>query len=233
MEKINILKEDYLLFQNNSNAHFQLSNYVANNIDYYYYKPLSSKNKKDINELLNHYQNFIFKPHFINYLQFYNLFSLAYYWSKSNTFMTNIFLHSFYICFLTEDILSKKFKYNIIYDKNILKNISLFLLHYIIFFKLKLNENSNYSYLSKTLYYGSITTFQTLMNFNYAYKKRLNNLLNTSKNNNLFEHEEDILPFHLLVLTSDISLIKDIVNYTQYFHFSNYLFFISLFIILF
>ncbi len=86
------------------------------------------------------------------------------------------------------------------------------------------------------MFYGSISTFQALMNINNAYQKRLDNLLNTTKKeNNLIENNQDndFLSNHVLVFTSDINLIKDIVNYTRHFNFSNYLFFISFLLLLF
>ncbi len=237
MEKINIIKEEFLLSPNNNfNAHYKISNYLTENIDYYYYQNISKKYKKNVKDLLFYHSNFIFKPDYINYLQFYNLLCLSNYWSKSNFILSNFYLHFFYICYLLEEQISKKYNYKTIYDKKTLKNISLFLLHYIIFFKLKLN-NDNYSYIFKSLYYGSVTIFQTLMNFNYAYNKRLNNLLSSKKNiENLLDfnqNEDDFLPLNILIFTSDLNTIKDIVNYTQHFNFSNYLFFISFLLILF
>ncbi len=234
-KNINILKEYNIDNYSLDCLHNKVSNYILNNIDYYYYQPLTKKYKKNIKDLLFYHQKFIFKPEYINYLQFYNLFCLSYYWSQSNYIFTNFYLHLFYICNLLEDQICKKYNYKTIYDKKILKNIAFTLFHYIIFFKLKTN-NSN-SIISKGLFYGSLSIFQTLMNFNYAYNKRLNNLLNSKKNvENLLDYnnnEDEFLPLNLLVFTSDLDLIKDIVNYTKLFNFSNYLFFISILLLLF
>ncbi len=217
-----------------SNLHHSISKNITDILDKYHYQPISIKTNKNIKDIFFYHDEFVFKPDYLNYLQFYNLFCLSYYWSNYKYLLTNIYLHTFYICHLLEDQISKKYNYSTIYDKKTLKNISFVLFHYIIFFKLKLNPT--FSFLSKSMFYGSISTFQALMNINNAYQKRLDNLLNTTKKeNNLIENNQDndFLSNHVLVFTSDINLIKDIVNYTRHFTFSNYLFFISLLLLLF
>ncbi len=285
-----------LIQSNKSNIHYNIALNIYEAFDHYYYKKIVEKNNRPLKELFFHYDKFLWKPEFFNYLIFYNIYCLSYYLSSShiNKFLSISHLNIFYILYLLENIQTDKYGYKPFYDKNLLQNIAFSLFQYIIFMKLKLNQNNNNNYnFYKLLYQSSIFSFQSLIKINETYIKRIENIIkekesikskkssivsdisnlsnltnnklkdyinnkNNKELNYYFNKKENInnennddinnhlnidnndnfddlinkFPENLLVFTSDIKLIKQIIVFTRHFTFSNFIFFLS-FLILF
>lgn len=243
--------ENYIRVRQISGIHYDIAYKLSDLMNHYYYHKLVEKNNRPLRELFFHYDKFIWKPEFFNYIIFYNVYCLSYYLSDSHmSHLLSVFhLNLFYILYLLENIQTEKYKYKPLYDKNLLQNIAFSLLQYIILMKLKISDDYNGIY--KMIYYGSMYSFQSLIKINETYIKRIENIIkekekdkdedkNKDKNKDEDEHKDNIdiddfmthFPENLLILTSDIKLIKKVIDLTKHFTFSNFLFYIS-FLILF
>ena len=198
------------------NLHEYISSQLTDYLHNYYYSILQKKENKKITDLLlsNQSSQFIFKPEYLIYLLFYQIFLLSHNWSQKNIIFTNVYLHLYYITYLLESNIRNKYNYNSPFDTNILKEISNYLFNYIIFYKI------NYSTSSFSIIQLFLPIFSFLINYHEIHKNRLLSL------------EHKVEPEHsirkLLIFTPNKKNIQKIVYYTRHFHFSNFPFFISI-----
>ena len=150
------------------------------------------------------------------YLQYYFIYTFFYYMTKNNVLIYSISLHLTYICELI-------FKSILIKNNYIEENNTLFLINsskslflYLFFFKIIFLKKYLYN---KIFLLSSISIFHLLMNINNIYKKRLECI----ESNKEFYH-----PFKIIILSPNKNFIKNIINKTKYFTYSNFLIFVNL-----
>lgn len=206
-----------VLFEEESNFHNKMAIWIGDRVHQYYYKPLSKKTKKKVNELLFHYDEFIFKPDYISYVLFYQIYCISHFWSSKQILYLNFHLHSFYILYLLESFLIQQYSYQSHFDNHFLKKSAFYLYYYILYFKIHFHPI--HSSIKNTCL-GILSTYCLLMNYHDIYKNRLESLQHKK------ESEHSLRK--IFILTPNPKTMKKILYHTRHFTFSNFLFLISI-----
>jgi hypothetical protein len=155
----------------------------------------------------------ILKPDYFVFMQYYFIYLFLYHLNYKNTIRYSISLHLFHIMGLLFKNLLKKYEYTPIHNISYLKDVSYILFIYLFFIKLLL--------LKKIFLLTSFSIFYSLININIIYKERLKSI----ENKELFTH-----PLKILIITPNKNTIEKIIKKTNIFNFTNFLFFVNIFI---
>lgn len=209
--------------ENNQKLSFHeiISKKITNLLDILYYNNLNKLYNKTLRDIFTYKKIPVIEPEYFVFLQYYFIYTFFYYISNKNLLLYSLSLHFTHISGLIFDNLLVKYEYNP--SKNIffLKNNSYFLFNYLFFFKILFFKTIFYK---KIFLSSSIHLFYILYSINDIYKERLN-CIELKKE---FNH-----PFKILVITPNKKMIENIIKKTNFFSYSNYLFFINLMLWLF
>ncbi len=201
--------------------HQSVAKYIQKGIHKYYYKPKITK-ECNLYQLLNFKNDkFILKPEHLIYFLYYEIYCISHYWTNQNYITLNFFLHFFYITYHLESILCNEYKYKSEFDTGLLKEISYYLYHFLIFHKINQYERDS---MEKIFYIGSLSFFSFMINYHETHMDRLKAIEERR------ESEHTIRK--LFIFTPNKNTLKKICHYTRHFTFSNFLFYLS-FILLF
>lgn len=201
--------------------HDYISKKCSDLLDIVYYSHIRKIYNDSLSNIFNNKKIPIIQPDYFVFMQYYFIYTFFNYISSKSCILYSLSLHSTHISGLVFDNLLKKYEYNPLKNSVFLKNNSYFLFNYLFFFKILFLENKFYK---KILLNLSIYIFYLLYNINDIYKERLE-CINLKKE---FSH-----PLKILVLTPNKKTIENIIKKTDFFNYSNYLFFINIMLWLF
>lgn len=196
-------------------SHNYISQLITNFLDNIYFSKIQKIYNEDLSNVFKYCKFPVIKPEYFIFSQYYFIYLFLYYFNIREKILCTLSLHSIHVCSLIFDNLL--IKYNYIPQNNIisLKENSYFLFTYLFYIKLIFNNIFLYK---KIVLCTSIFTFYLLYKINEIYKERLN-CIETKEE---FRH-----PLKILVITPNKKIIEKIVNNTNYFTYSKYLFFIN------
>jgi hypothetical protein len=197
-----------------------LHNIISNKISLFleksYYDNLKKLYNKNLENIFE-YSNFnIIKPEYFIYIQYYIFYLFLYYLTYKNVILYSMSLHSTYICELIYNNLELKYNYKSNYNIDFLKNI--FYIFFIYLFYLKILLIKIYKY-KKIIILSTTSIFYILDIINNVYKERLECIENKKEFHNKLK---------ILVITPNKNIIKNIIKYTNFFNYTNYLFIINI-----
>lgn len=196
--------------------HEKISNSITIFLDNIYYKNLQKIYNDNLNNIFINYKYPIIKPEYFIFLQYYFIYTFLYYLSYKKSIMYTISIHSIYISELIFDNLIKKYEYTPLKNIEYLKINSSFLFIYLFFLKIFL---SNISFYNKIFLLTVFHSFYGVYLVNNIYKLRLNSI----------EMKKDFYhPLKIIIITPNKKIIKKILDYTQFFTYSNYLLIINI-----
>ena len=198
-----------------NNYHQIISHKLTLFLDNIYYNNLKKLYNENLDSIFNFCKYPVFRPEYFIYLQYYfsHLFFLNI--TKKYFLSYSLYLHSIYISELIYINLIERYKYapknNIIFLMNTYKLLFIYLFYMKIFFL-------NMSFYKKIFFLSLCSTFYFINIINNIYTERLKCIENKSEFNNFFK---------ILVITPNKKFIENIIRKTQFFTYSNYLFFIN------
>jgi len=201
--------------------HDYISKKCSDLLDIIYYSHIKKIYNDSMNNIFNNKKIAIIQPDYFIFMQYYFIYTCFHYISNKSCILYSLSLHSTHISGLVFDNLLKKYEYNPLKNSIFLKNNSYFLFNYLFFFNILFLKNNFYK---KILVNFSIYIFYLLYNINDIYKARLE-CINLKKE---FSH-----PLKILILTPNKKIIENIIKKTDFFNYSNYLFFINIMLWLF
>jgi hypothetical protein len=162
-----------------------------------------------------YYKNIIIlKPDYFIYLQYYFTYTFFYYITNKNILLYSTSLHLIHINNLLFKNLCLKYNYKPKNNIKFIKNINYLLFMYLFLIKL--------IFIKKIYILTNILIFYIFYIINILYKKRLKCIEN-KKDFTYFSHF-----FKLLIITPNKKNIENIIYYTSFFSYSNYLIFINI-----
>jgi hypothetical protein len=201
--------------------HNIISHKITDLLENIYYNNLQKLYNINILQIFNISNFTVIKPYYFVYLQYYLIYLFFHYITFKNTIKYTLSLHMYYICDNIYDNLVIKYNYTSIHNIKYLKNISKFLFLYLLFFKILFLK----IWIFKQLFLISVLSlFYLLTNINELYKERLQSI-ELKKD---FNH-----PLKILIITPNINTIKYIINKTNIFTFTNFLFLTNILVYLF
>ncbi len=200
-------------------GHRSVATEILNALEKYYYKPLEQKRCCKIRHLLegnNMKDPFVFKPEYLNYLLFYQIYLISHYWTQHQLLPIHLHLHSFYITYLIQTECEERYQYQSPFDTTFIKEIAFYLYQSLIFYKVK---NTPKDSISSFIYVSMLSLFILLMNYHETHQERLKAI----KEKKSSEHSIR----KLLITTPNKIILQKTTHYTRHFTFSNFLFFLS------
>ena len=197
--------------------HLYLSNTIFNLLDSIYYKNLQKIYNESLNIILKVPKISIIKPEYFIYANYYFLYLYLYYITNKNLIFYSFFLHITLVFELVFENIIEKYEYKPINKIDFLKNSHHLLFIYFTLFKIYFIKISSFK---KIFIVSSKLLFYSLHNINIIYKERLKCIEDKNK---IFDHY-----LKILIISPNKKIIGNIAKYTEFFSYSNLLFFINI-----
>lgn len=191
--------------------HELISNKITFLLDNFYYNNLKNLYNKKLCDIFQCYSFPIIKPDYFVFTQYYFIYLFFYNMTRNNIIKYTFSLHMIYVSGIVFENLAKIYNYNSKYNIIYLKDLSYLLFIYLLFFKILFLKIILFK---KIITISILSTFYLLFNINDLYKYRLKSI-ETKEN---FRH-----PLQILVFSPNIKYIKNIINKTSFFTFTNFL----------
>lgn len=214
--------------------HQIISDKITYLLDNIYYNNLKKLYNEKLDNIFIFYKYPILKPEFFVYLQYYFIYTFFYYVTNKNFIFYSISLHLTHINGLIFKKLISKYEYKPTNNIYFLKDTSYLLFVYLLFFKILFLKIVLYKKIFLSV---GITLSYMLFNTNYIYNERLKYIEQNKEitnNDGIFCSSQTYsYPLKFLIISPNITFIKNIINKTKFFTYSNYLFIINILIYLF
>jgi len=199
--------------------HSFISNKITYLLDIFYFDNLKKLYNEPLDKVFKYCKFPVIKPEYFIYSQYYFIYTFIYYLNK-NTILYSISLHLIFIVDIIFQNICIHNNYKSQSNIYFLKDMSYSLMIYLFYLKICFHH---INYFKKIILISLFSMFYMGYRINHVYKKRLISIENKS---------EFVDELKILIISPDIKFINRVIDITNFFTYSNYLFFINILLFL-